>query len=111
MNSRFTKKIRLGFVVCATFILSVGANASLAGEITGNGKSLKNADGLLNGRSACAFSGLNDSYSGDPTIPDEDGFFRTQAWGQLPKDIRDFLTSIGMDPGVACNPNTGGVEP
>jgi len=91
--------------------VSSGASACLAGEITGNGKSLKNDDGTLNGKSACAFSGLNDSYSGDPTIPDEDGFFRTQAWGQLPSDIRAFLTSIGMDPGVACNPNTGGSEP
>jgi hypothetical protein len=105
MNSRSAKKIRLSFVLYASLTLSIGASAALAGEITGNGKSLKNSDGTLNGRSICAFSGLNDSYSGDPTIPDEDGFFRTQAWGQLPKEIRDFLISIGEDPGEACNPS------
>lgn len=111
MKSGYATNIRLRFLVCAFCILTIGASASFAGEITGNGKSLKNADGTLNGKSICAFSGLNDSYSGDPTIPDEDGFYRTQAWGQLPKDVRDFLTSMGMDPGMACNPNTGGSEP
>jgi hypothetical protein len=87
--------------------LSVGVSAALAGEVTGNGKSLKNPDGTLNGKSECAFSGLNDTYSGDPTVPDEDGFFRTQNWGQVGTEGRAFLRSIGVDPKHLCNP-TGG---
>lgn len=90
-------------------VLALAAGSGFAGEITGNGKSLKNDDGTLNGRSSCAFSGLNDTFSGDPTVPDEDGFFRTQSWRQLSQAVRAFLTSIGMHPGSACNP-TSGVE-
>jgi hypothetical protein len=89
------------------FALALLASPALAGEITGNGESLKNPDGHLNGRSECAFSGLNDTFTGDPDVPDEDGFFRTQNWGQVGREGRAFLTSIGVDPGHACNP-TGG---
>jgi hypothetical protein len=90
--------------VAAISAICLCASSAFAGEVTGNGKSLKNADGTLNGRSACAFSGLNDTYSGDPGVPDEDGFFRTQSWGQLPKALRDILRQLGMHPGGACNP-------
>jgi hypothetical protein len=89
----------------ALAIVSLGANAALAGEITGNGKSLKNPDGTLNGRSECAFSGLNDTYTGDPDVPDADGFTRTQNWGQVGREGRIFLTSIGLAPSNACNPS------
>lgn len=92
-------------VLAVLLVVALGASAALAGEITGNGKSLKNEDGTLNGRSECAFSGLNDTYSGDPDVPDEDGFFRTQSWGQIPKEVRDFLATIGLHPGDACNPS------
>ena len=84
--------------------MTLGASAAFAGEITGNGKSLKNADETLNGHSACAFSGQNDTFTGDPGVPDEDGFYRTQSWGQIPKEGKAFLTSIGENPGIACNP-------
>ncbi len=93
--------------VVAMFFVMASAGAAFAGEITGNGKSLKNDDGTLNGRSACAFSGLNDTYTGDPEEPDEDGFFRTQSWGQLSKETKEFLGSIGLHPGMACNPTIG----
>jgi len=35
-----------------------------------------------------------------------------QSWGQIPKDFRDFLTSVGSNPGIACNPikSAGGGE-
>ena len=75
--------------------------------MTGTGESLKQPDGTLHGASACAFSGLNDTFSGDPEVPDADGFFRTQNWGQVGQEGRAFLTSIGVNPGHACNP-TGG---
>jgi hypothetical protein len=97
-------KRRLAIVAATALTLTVGANAALAGEVTGNGKSLKTNDGGLNGKSICAYSGLNDSYSGDPTVPDAQGFFRTQNWGQLPLAVRAFLASIGDHPGDACKP-------
>ena len=105
------KRKRTGAAVGLALILGAFATAGHAGEITGNGKSLKNDDGSLNGRSACAFSGQNDTYSGDPTVPDEDGFTRTQNWGQLSKAAKEFLTAIGFNPGNACNPNRSGGEP
>jgi hypothetical protein len=83
-----------------------GASTALAGEITGNGKSLKDPDtGMLHGKSECAFSGLNDTYSGDPGVPDDDGFFRTQNWGQVGSEGREFLASMGVDPKHLCNPS------
>lgn len=106
MNNRSTKKIRLSLVLCAACILSMGANAAFAGEITGNGKSLKNDDGTLNGRSACAFSGRED----DPGDPLFKGLI-AQSWGQIAKEMRDFLTTIGLHPGQACNPTRSGGEP
>lgn len=97
-------KGKLGIIAAAALTLTVGANAALAGEVTGNGKSLKNPDGSLNGKSICAFSGLNDTYTGDPDVPDGDGFFRTQNWGQLSLAARAFLASIGRHPGDSCPP-------
>ena len=92
------KHIRLDLVACATSILCLSANAALAGEITGNGKSLKNPDGTLNGKSECAFSGRED----DPSDP----LFRgdiAQSWGQIAKAIRDTFPAF-LHPGVSCNP-------
>ncbi len=98
------KKHLIGAALCAATILGAGSSPALAGEITGNGKSLQIAPHTLHGKSICAFSGLNDTYSGDPAVPDEDGFTRTQSWGQLPKAEKDFLTSIGVSPGSTCKP-------
>ena len=92
------KKMHLGLVACATSVLCLGANAALAGEITGNGKSLKNPDGTLNGKSACAFSGRED----DPSDPLFKGDI-AQSWGQIAKAIRDAMPPF-LHPGVACNP-------
>lgn len=85
--------------LCALAILGLSASAVAGGEVTGTGESLK----PLHANSECAFSGLNDTYSGDPNVPDADGFFRTQNWGQIPKTSRDFLTSIGVRPSTFCN--------
>lgn len=84
-------KRTLGVAVCTAALLGAGTSAAVAGEITGNGKSLQ----PLHAKSWCAFSGLDDA--------DDDGFDRTQNWGQIPKEFRDFLSSIGESPGVACN--------
>jgi hypothetical protein len=95
---------RPAIIAAVALALTVGANAALAGEVTGNGKSLKNSDNTLNGKSICAYSGLNDTYSGDPTVPDAQGFFRTQNWGQLSLAVRAFLASIGDHPSDRCPP-------
>jgi hypothetical protein len=95
-----TKITRLGLITAS--ILALSANAAFAGEITGNGKSLKNPDGTLNGRSECAFSGRED----DPSDP----LFRgdiAQSWGQIAKAIRDTFPAF-LHPGVSCNPQRSG---
>ena len=99
-------RIRL-ILAMAIAMVVFSAGTALAGEITGTGESLKQDDGTLHGESACAWSGLNDEWDGDPDEPGIDGFYRTQSWGQIPKAFRDFLSGIGFHPGDACNPNVG----
>ena len=91
----------------ATMILALSANLVVAGEITGNG-TLKD----VNGRSFCAYSGQEDLqwYTDDSdttlrTDPTRGDPGHAQSWGQIPKDVRAYLTSIGLNPGIACNPN------
>ena len=103
MKNRYAKKNRLSIIIGVAWIVGMGASTAFAGEITGNGKSLKNDDGTLNGKSACAYSGREDH-------PDS-GEFKgriAQSWGQYPKAFRDLLTSVGFNPGVACNPKKSG---
>jgi hypothetical protein len=89
---------RLGLVISTASVLCLSATFAFAGEITGNGKSLKNPDGTLNGKSACAFSGREDN-PGDPLFRGE----IAQSWGQITKAVRDTLPAF-LHPGVACNP-------
>ena len=111
MVRRFMTRFGVALSVAAV-VLSLGASAVFAGEITGNGKSLqmpyedsKWGTGL-HARSECAYSGQEDlQFAGEePTKGDP---AHAQSWGQIPKDSRDFLTSIGVNPGVACNPTSG----
>jgi hypothetical protein len=90
-------------------ILILGSSVAMAGEITGNGKSLHVEDSKwgtgLHARSVCAFSGQEDlqfETGGSKGVPGH-----AQSWGQIPKSDRDFLTSIGLNPGKACNPTIG----
>jgi hypothetical protein len=95
--------------LCAAAVVGVGATAASAGEITGNGKWIAGSEAApLNGKSDCAYSGQNDNFVLGNPVPDADGFTRTQSWGQLDKDVRDFLTTIGVNPGNACNPSKAG---
>lgn len=89
----------------------------MAGEITGNGTSLKTDAGKwgtgLHGRSECAFSGQEDLQflddAGNPLATPQKGVpGHAQSWGQIPKAGRDFLTTIGFNPGIACNPTKAG---
>lgn len=92
-----------GFVAVA--FTALAGSTAFAGEITGSGKWIAGSESApLKGKSACAYSGRNDnSVLGNP-LPDADGFTRTQSWGQLDRETRAFLTSIGVNPGIACNP-------
>ena len=91
----------------AALALSMATSAVFAGEITGNG-TLKD----VNGRSFCAFSGQEDlQWFTDDTDttrlanPVKGVPGHAQNWGQIDQATRAFLTSIGMNPGIACNPN------
>jgi hypothetical protein len=102
---------------CAIAVMGVGATAAFAGEVTGNGKPLwTNTQDwsaefhTLHGASACAFSGQEDlQFPANPEYDPNAG--HAQSWGQIPKADRDFLTSIGSNPGIACNPTKSEGEP
>jgi len=106
IRTRRISRLAIG-TVAASLALSFGASGVFAGEITGNGQ-LKD----VNGRSPCAYSGQEDlqwyTDNSDTTLKDvatkgDPG--HAQSWGQIPKAVRDQLTLIGMNPGIACNPN------
>jgi hypothetical protein len=90
---------------CGLAVAALGAGSAFAGEITGNGKWIAGSETApLKGKSPCAFSGLNDNYVLGNPLPDEDGFTHTQNWGQAGQEGRAFLTGLGLNPGIACNP-------
>ena len=91
----------------AALALSMATSAVFAGEITGNGR-LKD----VNGHSFCAFSGQEDLqwFTDDSDTTRLDNPVKgvpkhAQNWGQFSQEDRAFLTSIGLNPGIACNPN------
>ena len=49
-------------------------------------------------------SGQNDFHPPDDVGRNAE---HVQSWGQIPKDVRDFLSTIGEHPGDACNGSTG----
>ena len=95
-------------------LLTLGSGAALAGEITGNG-TLKE----VQGHSACANSGQEDlqwylddadTMPREVVVKGEPG--HAQSWGQIPKSLRDsFFIPMGLNPGIACNPNKSAGEP
>ena len=94
---------------CGLTVSALGAGSALAGEITGNGKWIAGSETApLHGKSECAYSGLNDNYVLGNEVPDEDGFTHTQSWGQVGREGRAFLTSLGLNPANACNPSRSG---
>jgi hypothetical protein len=103
------RRIVIVALVTACMVV-MGAGVAFAGEVAGNGTTpmvvevTEDGHTILHGKSSCAFSGLNDTYTGNPEEPDDDGFTRTQSWGQVDKAGKEFLTSIGVNPGNACNP-------
>jgi hypothetical protein len=108
MMHRTNRMARYGIAVgAAAALLSIAGGSVLAGEITGNG-TLKE----VHGRSSCAYSGQEDLqffYDDGDTMrketPTKGDPGHAQSWGQIDKATRAFLTSIGLNPGIACNPN------
>ena len=94
----------------------MSASAALGGEVTGHGKVLTIENSKwgtgLHARSVCAYSGQEDlqffvdqETDSIPVANPVKGVpAHAQSWGQIPKDVRAFLTSIGSNPGIACNP-------
>ena len=95
---------RLAVAGCTLAVGAMGASAAFAGESTGNGRYINGSDDApLHGKSACAYSGQNPEGLLSPSDPNyEPG--RAQSWGLIPKEDRAFLTSIGLNPGISCNP-------
>jgi hypothetical protein len=103
-----------GAALSLALLATLGAGSVLAGEFTGNGQSLKLDNPgkwgtFLHARSFCAFSGQEDlqfiDEEGAPLETVVKGVpSHAQSWGQIPKAGRDFLTSVGSNPGMACNP-------
>jgi hypothetical protein len=113
---------RLFSAICgAALLASLSASVALGGEVTGNGKSKQIEDGgkwgtFLHARSECAYSGQEDLQYQDEQGNTLEVFTKgspahAQSWGQIPKADRDFLTSIGVNPGIACNPTKAGAHP
>jgi|WetSurMetagenome_2_1015567.scaffolds.fasta_scaffold193522_2 hypothetical protein len=108
IHTTTNRAARMAIALGATAaLLGVGGGAVFAGEITGNG-TLK----TVHGRSACAYSGQEDLqffYDDGDTMPKAEPTKgdpgHAQSWGQIDKATRAFLTSIGLNPGIACNPN------
>jgi hypothetical protein len=96
---------KIGITLCAaTALATVGVGSAFAGEINGNGQWIAGSESApLKGKSACAYSGLNDNYVLGNPVPDADGFTHTQSWGQV---IR-VAGPLGGVPGTACNPTRG----
>lgn len=98
MASSVRTRVALGFTTAA-LLASLSAGAVLAGEVTGNGDETPIR---FVANSICAFSGQND---GEP--PPGRTAAHVQNWGQIPKDVRDGLATMGAHPGDSCNGHTG----
>ena len=100
-------KSRLGLAFSSSLLLLVvSAGVAMAGEVNGNGESLKIEDGKwptgLHARSFCAYSGQNDiPTSTDPANPPG----RVQSYGF--SFARNHLKDLVPSPAEGCNPNAG----
>jgi hypothetical protein len=84
-------------VVGCAVIMTIGANAALAGEVTGSGVKIDQNQG----KSWCSFSGLNDDPLG--LDPNNGPGGTSQSYGQ---EVRLGIASPHeLTPGIACNPN------
>lgn len=100
-------------IACGTaaILVSLSAGAVLAGEVTGNGKPTAAPQ---HANSICSFSGqedlqffFDDGNTMPKPVPTKGDPGHSQTWGQIPKEVRDFLRTIGEHPGAACNGHSG----
>ena len=93
MLRRFTRRFGVAAAV-AMLVLSLGAGAVMAGEVTGSGKNIDQNQG----RSWCSFSGLNDKLEGEgPTGPQAQSYGQDVKLGEADPHV--------ANPGFFCNPN------
>ena len=99
--------------LCAVVFTGLSAGSAFAGEITGkppkDGSAKPTPIGAApdddpHASSICSFSGQNDFHPADEVGRTAE---HVQSWGQIPKDVRDFLATIGEHPGDACNGHSG----
>jgi len=102
MKNKSANKTGLTFVLCAAWILGMGANAAVAGEVTGNGKPI-----TVKAKSACVYSGQQDNATEDEGLFKSD---RTQNWGQLTEYGRYIFAHFFaiFSPSQGCNPTKAG---
>jgi hypothetical protein len=91
-------------LVLALGVVGLSSGTAFAGERGGNGEATPINDYRAN--SICSFSGLDDLDFEAPVDPGV-----VQNWGIIPKEVREFLTSIGDHPGEACNGHLNGLHP
>ncbi|MGH2477087.1 MAG: hypothetical protein ACRDIL_17655 [Candidatus Limnocylindrales bacterium] len=93
MRRNVTSRIGTAIAI-AGLALSLSAGAVLAGEVTGNGRTLE----PLHANSICAYSGLNDKTAGEGDLTS-----RTQSWGQdVSGAAKEGIHGFGGVPGQAC---------
>ncbi|MEO6207436.1 MAG: hypothetical protein ABIP77_05735 [Candidatus Limnocylindrales bacterium] len=93
MRRNFTSRVGAAVTV-AGLAFSLSAGAVLAGEVTGNGKTLE----PLHANSICAYSGLNDK-----TVGEGDTTSRVQSWGHNVSGAAKLgIHGFGGVPGEAC---------
>lgn len=98
-----TRKFAL-LIAAAAF----AAAPAFAGEIKGTGEFID-----VHGRSACAYSGLNDTPDGDEATMDPGGRVQTYGYFQSQTWLGDFISprvvgphEFGPHPGYSCNPTS-----
>ncbi len=98
---------RLGLALGnSLLVLAMSAGIAMAGEVNGNGESLKVEDSKwgtgLHSRSFCAYSGQNDDpNSTDPENPG--GIVQSYGFSVARNHIKD----LAPTPAQGCNPNAG----
>jgi len=107
------KKRLIAAAVSAVAVMGLGAGSAFAGEVTGNGQSLKVENSKwgtgLHARSECAFSGQEDDQfltgngKGDPA--------HSQSFGQGVRNTNPAGGLGGFTPGLFCNPTQSSGEP
>lgn len=107
-----SKKSRLGLAFStAALVACLSAGSVLGGEVIGpppeEGPVTYTPIGAApdedpHASSICSFSGLGD-------LEDDPGrtAAHVQNWGQIPKVVRDELSTFGAHPGDSCNGHTG----